>query len=191
MDLSKLKTSDWLLTGGGLGFLIFGLLKWFTISTPIGSLSENAFDYFFTGTLPWILIVGSGVVTLLVAGGALRTSAAPWPIVLLGATGLGTLLVFLRVVFGREIGDVELSRAYGIWLSLAAGIVATAGAVMKFTESGGAFRDLTDVDRLRGAFDRSDREDAPPPPPPPPPAAPPPPPPPAGGAEPPLPPPGV
>ena len=59
---------------------------------------SNAFDFFFTGTLPWILIVGSGVVTLLLAGGASGTSAAPWPIVLLGATGLGTLLVFLRVV---------------------------------------------------------------------------------------------
>ena len=65
--------------------------------------SENAFDFFFTGTVPWILIVGSGVVTLLLAAGVIRTSAAPWPIILLVATGLGTLLVFLRLIFGREI----------------------------------------------------------------------------------------
>lgn len=165
VDLSRLKTSDWLLVGGGLGFFIFGFLRWFSVDVGPVTFTENAFDFFFTGTVPWVLVVGSGIVAVLLATGPIRPGSAPWPIVLVAATGIATLLVLLRLIFGREIEGVDLSRSYGLWICLLSAAAALAGAFMKFTESGGELRDLTDVDRLRDSFDRPG---SPPPPPPPP-----------------------
>jgi hypothetical protein len=42
-------------------------LKWITVDFGLGSVSAgNAFDFFFTGALPWFLVVASAVVTVLV-----------------------------------------------------------------------------------------------------------------------------
>mgnify|MGYP001194400279 CR=1 FL=1 len=160
MDFSKFKTSDWLLAGGGLLFLIGGFLDWISVDLGIlGSASgNNAFDYFFTGIVPWILIIGSAVVAVLLATGTIRAGTTPWPMILLAATALGTLLVLLRFIFpgmGEDVPDeVDIGRAIGLWLCTIAGIVATVGAAMKFRESGGDFADLRDPNKLRGAFNR-------------------------------------
>jgi hypothetical protein len=159
VDFSKFKTPDWLLVGGGLLFLIGGFLDWISVEfSGVSATGSNAFDFFFTGIVPWILIVGAGVVTVLVATGTLKAGTTPWPLVLLAATALGTLLVLLRFLFpgmGEDIPDeIDVGRAAGLWLSTIAGIVATAGAVMKFKESGGSMADLRDPDKLRGAFNR-------------------------------------
>ncbi len=195
MDLSKFKVSDWLIVGGALGFLIFGtFLKWFRVSIEgFGDTGGNAFDFFLTGTVPWLLIVATGVVAFLLAGGVIKASQAPWPIIFVAATGLGTLLLFIRFLvptLGEDIPDgLDVSRSAGIWLTLISAIVALAGSVMKFTESGIQLSDLTDADKRRDAFDRPARGTGTPPPPPPA-GGPPPPPPPGGGTPPPPPPPG-
>ena len=94
MDLSKFKTSDWLKVGGALGVLIFGFFDWVDGRAGDDRRSGgNVFDFFFTGTIPWILVVGAGVITvLLVDGHASSATALPWPLIMLAATALGALL---------------------------------------------------------------------------------------------------
>ncbi len=182
MDLSKFKTSDWLVIGGGLGFLIFGtFFDWAKIDFGgLGSASGgNAFDFFLTGTVPWILLVGAAVITVLRATGTLKPSNVPWPLIILAATGLGALLVIIRLLVGP--GD-SLDRAIGLILSPIAAIAAAAGGFLGFKESGGDVNDLKDFNKLKGSFSSGGSGPSaggtPPPPPPPGPSAPPPPPPP-------------
>lgn len=193
MDVGKFRTSDWLLIAGGAVMLVFGLaLPWVTArDTIIGKVSGgNAFDFFFTGGLAYLLVVGSGVVAFLLAGRVLRPDQAPWPLILLAATGLATLLMLIRLLIGS--GFDGIGRGSGMYLSFIASAVALGGAVMNFNGSGGSLKDLTDLEKLKRSFDASP-EGAPPPPPPPPPVpgqgGPVPPPPPPGGATPPPPPP--
>ena len=88
--------------------------------------------------------------------------------------------MLLRLILGAgEVGDEDLDRGPGMWVSLIAAAVAFAGAVMNYTSSGGRLSDLTDMDKMRGAFKGSGgggSTSAPPPPssgaPPPPPPAP-------------------
>ena len=177
MDLSKFKTSDWLIVGGGLGFLVFGtFVGWIRFSGGGQSESDgNAFDFFLTGTVPWILVIGAAVVTFLLAGGVIKPSRTPWPLIVLLATALGTLLVLLRLLFptmgeDTEILDelgVDVGRGVGLWLSTVSAIVATVGAWLNFQASGGTVKDLTDFDKLGSAFRRPGGAPQPPPPPPP------------------------
>ena len=161
MDISKFKTSDWLIIGGAVGFLIFGFLDWISVDVGgFGSVSGgNVFDFFFTGTVPWLLIMASAVITVLLATGNLKADQAPWPLILLGATGLAGLLLLIRIIF-NPIDDggfgVDAGRAIGMILSVISGLVAAAGGFMKFTESGGNLSDLTDIDKMKAEFTGDD-----------------------------------
>ncbi len=184
MDFSKFKTSDWLVIGGGIAFLIFGtFVHWASVSFKgFGSASGgNAFDFFFTGTIPWILLIGAAVLTVLRVQG-IKLGSAPWPLIILAATVVGGLLVVIRMLVGPGDG---LDRAAGLWLSALAGIVSAVGGVLGFMASGGDLNDLKDINKIKGAFSQggsggsaSGPGNAPPPPPPGGPSAPPPPPPP-------------
>jgi hypothetical protein len=169
------------MVGGGLAFLIFGtFLDW----AKLGDISgNNAFDYFFRGTIPWLLIVGTGVVAFLLAGGVIKRGGAPWPVILLGATALATLLLLLLLLTGPDDEGIDLDRAAGLWLSFLAAVVALVGAVLNFQATGADLKDLTNMDKLRSQFGNSSGGPSAPPPPPPPPGGmtPPPPPPPPGG----------
>ena len=180
MDLSKFKTSDWLKVGGAIGFLIFGFFNWLK-SDLGGGGGTNVFDFFWTGTVPWILVIATGVITFLLATGSMKPGSLPWPLIMLAATGLAALLLLLRLLFnpiGCPISDCGVSRGIGMYLSVISGFVAFGGAFMGFKESGGDFNDLKDMNKIKGAFQGSG-DSAPPPPPPPGMAPPPPPPPPA------------
>jgi hypothetical protein len=172
MDLSSFRKADWLMVGGGAGFLIFGtFFDWVSFSRFGVDFSDgNAFDFFFRGTIPWILIVGSGVLAFLIAGGVVKRDLAPWPLILLAATALGTLLNFLLVLVGPSKSGVDFDRGIGLWLSFVAAVVALVGAVLGFKESGGDMSDLRDVNKLKAAFGgtgATGTTDPPPPPPPP------------------------
>ncbi len=178
MDFSKFKTPDWLIIGGGIGIFVFGFFEWVTVSGfGFSSSGGNVFDFFWTGTIPWILVIASAVVTFLLAQGTLKQDQLPWPLILLAATGLASLLLLLRIVFnpidGKDLiesagGDV--GRGIGMILSVLAGLVATAGAYLNFQASGGNLKDFTDVDKLKSSFSKDDGKggdnEMPPPPPP-------------------------
>jgi hypothetical protein len=179
VDLSKLKTSDRLKVGGALGFLIFGFFTWVEVEAfgVVGD-SGNVFDFFWTGVLPWILIIGAGVVTLLLATDTLKRSNIPWPLITFAATALGALLVLLRLLFnpleGKDtIEDVggDVSRGFGLYLSTISAIVAAVGGFLGFKESGGDLNDLKDMNKLKSSFggsgsSSSSGSSTPPPPPP-------------------------
>jgi hypothetical protein len=187
VDLSKFKKSDWLKIGGAVGFLIFGFLDWVTVELAGGvdlGGGGNVFDFFWTGTLPWILIIATGVLTFLLAAGMMKPGSLPWPLIMLAATGLAALLLVIRIVFNPIDGsDViesaggSVGRGIGMILSVISGLVAFAGAFIGFKESGGELGDLKDMNKLKGAF-QGGSDSTPPPPPPPSGMTPPPPPPP-------------
>jgi hypothetical protein len=183
MDLSKFKTADWLIVGAGIGMFLFGFLEWVTLSASgFGitlSQSFNAFEFFWTGTLPWLLVIAAAVITVLVTLEVVRRDQLPWSLVLLGVTVLATFLVLIRLFFnpidGADEAGVDVGRGIGLVLATAASFVAVAGAYGKFRADGGELRDLTDLDKLKSAFSGGNTSSGSgvPPPPPPPPAAPP------------------
>ena len=180
MDISKLTTNDWLLAGGALGMLVFGLfVDWISVDVAFGSVSGgNAFDFFFTGTIPWLLVVAAGVVTVLRTQGKIGENL-PWNLLVVAATGLGAILLILRVLINP--GFDGAGRGMGMYLSLLSAVAAAAGGFLSFQAAGGTLSDLTDVDKIKGAFDQGGQAsqggqdgqgggEMPPPPPPPPPA---------------------
>ena len=169
----KLKPGDWLLVAGGAAMLIFGLaLDW----AKVGSVSgNNAFDYFFTGGIAWLLVVAAGVIAVLLAVEAITAGTTPWTLILLIATGVATLLMLIRLIIGAgDEAGIELDRGAGMYVAFIAAAIALGGAVMNFTTTGGRFSDLTDMDKMRDAFKAGPGgptgQGTPPPPPPPPPA---------------------
>jgi hypothetical protein len=177
VDFSKFKTSDWLKVGGAAGFLIFGFFNWVTVSGfGFSDSGGNVFDFFWTGTIPWILVIGTGVITVLLKMGTIKEGKIQWPLIMLIATGLAAILLILRVLInpieGKDLIESaggSVGRGIGMWLSAASGIAAAAGAFLGFKEAGGDLADLKDPNKLKGAFGAGGG-DTPPPPPPPPPA---------------------
>jgi hypothetical protein len=188
VDLSKFKTSDWLKVGGAVVVLIAYFLDWTSIDcgglpdSVCGNLNLSGSDFFFRGTLPWLLILAVGILTFLIASGTMKSGKLPWPLLFLAASGLATLLVLIYVIHPTYSGVSGIGRGIGSILALIGAAVVLYGSIAGFKESGGDFNDLKDMNKLKGAFQGSGggsgSESAPPPPPPPPGMAPPPPPPP-------------
>ena len=140
--LNKLKPTQYLVVVGGALVFIFGLLKWFSWNVKVDNVvqasdKENAFDYLFTGVVPWILVGGVALVTVLLATGALNPGRVPWPLVTLAATVLGAVLIVIRVIKGPDVdtagtADLDYSRGIGLWVSLIGAIVAAVGAFLTY-----------------------------------------------------------
>lgn len=144
MNLSRLKPTEWLVVAGGVLVLVFGLLKWFSWESGTGGDlirgKSNAFDYLLTGVLPWLLVVGAAVVTLLLASGTLQREGVPWSLAILGATLLAAVLIVIRLIIGHSVDtegdvDVAVSRGIGVWVSAVGSIIATVGAFLTYQAS--------------------------------------------------------
>ncbi|MCU0261764.1 MAG: hypothetical protein MUE78_12155, partial [Ilumatobacteraceae bacterium] len=148
--MSKFKPSDWMLVGGGIGFIVFGLFfnNWAKIELFGFSDSEgNAFDWA-RGWISLLLVVGAAVITVLLIMDKLDRSTAPWPLIRVGLTGLALLLMLLLVITGPDKSGVDLDRGVGLWLSFVVTIVAFAGSLMGFKDAGGDLNDLKDFSKL-------------------------------------------
>ncbi len=163
MDFSKFKTPDWLKVGGALGFLIFGFMSWVKVDVGEIGFGSNSlgsvFDFFFTGTIPWILIMASAIVTVLLATGKMKQGKMNWPMLMVIANGLAAVLLLIRIIFNPldgknelEAMGVDVQRGIGMILSVLAGLVAAAGSIMSFTAGGGNLKDLTDVNKIKDGF---------------------------------------
>jgi len=182
VDFSKFKTSDWLKIGGAVVFLIFGFLSWITTSADgqdvPGADGGNVFDFFFTGTVPWILVLATGVITFLIVNGTMKPGGLPWPLIMLIGTGLALLLMLIRVIF-NPLENKELVESFGFEIGRGIGMIgsavgcalAFAGAFQGYKESGGTISDLKDMNKMKSQFGGSGGGNPPPPPgtPPPPP----------------------
>ena len=144
--LKALTPSDWLIVAGGAIVLVFGLLRWFSWDIDNGGVrgsgKTNAFDFFLTGFVPWLLIIATAVIAVLLATQALNRGKVPWELVLLGATALGFVLIIIRLIVGYDPNisgtnvDVDVSRGIGIWMSAVGALVATVGAFIGFRNTG-------------------------------------------------------
>jgi hypothetical protein len=144
--LKALTPSDWLIVAGGAIVLVFGLLRWYSWDIDNGGVrgsgKTNAFDFFLTGVVPWLLIVAAAVIAVLLATQALNRGKVPWELVLLGATALGFVLIIIRLIVGYDPNisgtnvDVDVSRGIGIWMSALGALVATVGAFLGFRNTG-------------------------------------------------------
>ena len=159
MDLSKFKPSDWLKVGGGVVMLIAFFLDWTDVEGSPQQFSGS--DFFFRGTLPWLLTVAVAVIAFLIAGGILKASGVPWHPIFLIATALSFLLVLIYIINPTYEG-FDVGRGIGAWLALIGTAAAVAGAYMGFTESGGNIAKIGDSFKTTGS---SGGGMAPPPPP--------------------------
>jgi H+/Cl- antiporter ClcA len=168
VEFDKFRASDWLMAGGGALMLISGLLPWVKAVGPQGLSKMNAFDFTLTGAVPWLVLVGSGVLAFLVAAGVVQPAGMRWPLVFLFANTGSTVLVLIRLLFNpidgkqtfEEVGG-SLTFGIGLYGAVVACVVATTGAVVSYTEHGGDLRDLADLDKMRAMISggRPDRTD--------------------------------
>ena len=140
MDLSKLNTNDWLISGGAIAFLISIFLPWYGIEAFGEEFHNAGSEYLLTGWLPLALLIIAFVLVVLPKlsdgvnlpdelGPLSRAQAA------LAAAALAAVLVVLRLIIpsdniGSIDADVDLSRKYGLFLALLAVIAAAAGAFL-------------------------------------------------------------
>jgi hypothetical protein len=143
--LKALQLSDWLIVAGGVIVLVFGVARWFSWEVSSGGVviedqTSNAFDYLLTGVIPWLLIVLAAAVTILLAVEALNPGRVPWPLVMLAATGIGFVLILIRLIVGIDPNvsgaDADVSRGIGIWFSAIGALVAVVGAFIGFRNLG-------------------------------------------------------
>ncbi len=144
--LKALKVNDWLVVAGGVLVLVFGLARWFSWEVDNAGVrlegKSNAFDYLLTGVVPWLLVVGAAIVTVLLATETLNRGKLPWELILLGATALAFVLIVIRLIVsddpnisGTDV-DVDVSRGIGIWMSALGALVALVGAFIGFRNTG-------------------------------------------------------
>ncbi len=144
MDLSKLSTSDKVLAGSGIALFIFSFFPWFGINGYNGG--RNGWDFFFWGIIPVLLGLAAAAIVLLplfVENFKVPELPIPLGTALLGAGGLAALLVVLKLIIGDSVsvgfgvGDINLDRKFGLFLSAISAIGLAAGGFMKFQEGGG------------------------------------------------------
>lgn len=138
MDTSKLGLPDFLVAGGGLAVIVFGLLKWFDVPSQV---SANAFHFSLTGLIPWIFVLAATGLTVAKALGVFDRSTAPWALIILALAAIAALLILIRLVFGASASDFvtldgapdyKISRTAPIYLATLGAIVAAGGAFLNF-----------------------------------------------------------
>lgn len=144
MDLSKLKTTDYLVGGGAIVFLLSMFFPWYKAEVSGGgfsaSVSVNGFHYTLFGYLPLLLIIGVFVLLVLPSlaeGVSIPEQVGPLPkkqAALIGA-GIAAVLVLLRLILkddgGAEVFGVEVKRGLGLFLALLSSIAVLVGTLMK------------------------------------------------------------
>jgi hypothetical protein len=141
VDLSKLTTSDKLILGGGLAYLIFMFFPWYGVDVFGESYSSSGWDYFLGGILPLILIavMCSHVLASAFSDTELPEPPVPWAQVHLGTGIVAAALVVLRLIipsddYGNIDTGVNLDRKFGLILAVIAAIVVAVGGVKKSQE---------------------------------------------------------
>src|SRR6478735_8495305 len=107
MDVKRISAADWLMIGGAVSTFVFGLfVDWARYGHVSGN---NAFDYFLTGGIAWILAVAVGIVAFLLASGQMRPDGGGWPLIQTVAAGLAAVLMLVRLLLGA--GSAKVSNS--------------------------------------------------------------------------------
>jgi hypothetical protein len=146
MDFSKLKTSDWVIAGSGLVLLIASFLDWFTVSVEgfIGSEGGNGWDVgFFWAGIP--VLIGLAMIAVVAIHAFSPETKLPdlpigWGQTLFIAGVVAAVIVLLKLLIGEDVGDVpdgidvEVERAFGLFLATLAAIGLAVGGFLKWQE---------------------------------------------------------
>lgn len=143
--MDKLTTSDKLILGGGIAYLIAMFLPWWGIDTGFGDYANNGWDYFLGGWLPLVLIAIMAVhvaVTRFSPDTKIPDLPVPWSQGYLIAGVVAAVVVVGRLIVPSDecAGGfcVDLDRKFGIIVAVIAAICVAAGASMKLKEDDGA-----------------------------------------------------
>jgi hypothetical protein len=143
VDLSKLTTSDRLIVGGGIVYLIAMFLPWYGYDEFGIDYSSSGWDFFLGGIIPFILIavmVAHVLLTRFSPDTNLPDLPLPWAQVHLLAGAAAAAIVVLRLLIASDdVGDIDtnftLDRKYGLFVALIAAIVVAVGGLQKSKES--------------------------------------------------------
>ena len=147
MDFSKLKTSDWVIVGSFLVFLVATFLDWFTASAEgFGTtVSEggNGWDVgFFWAGVP--LLIGLAMVVFIAVRAFSPQTQLPalpigWGQALFIAGVVAAVIVLLKLVIGEDGGnimgvEIEVKRAFGLFLATLAAIGLAVGGFLQWQD---------------------------------------------------------
>jgi hypothetical protein len=140
--VDKLTTSDKVILGGAVAYLIFMFLPWYGIE-DISDAGNTGWDYFLGGIIPLILIVvmaAQVVISRFSPDTKLPDPPVPWGQVHLIAGIAAAVIVLLRTIIGSDVdvpfvGDFSLDRKIGLFLALLAAIVVAVGGYLKSQEA--------------------------------------------------------
>lgn len=132
-QLKKFTTNELIILGGALAVFIGTFMKWFKADTGFGDVSVNGFEYFFQGTIPWILSIAVAGVLIAkkLAGTNLPDMPLPFSQVLLIVCGVIAVLILTRIISTDGPSEV-VDRGLGIFLAFLGGIAMVVGAFLKF-----------------------------------------------------------
>lgn len=159
MDLSKLTQNNQIAAGGALATLIAGFLPWFSYSAGgFGGANQSGFSSGIAGWLGILLVVAAGVIVAIKKLGmqdlAVQNLAAEQVAMVLGA--LGILLILLRFIFAPDDAfGIDVSRAWGSFVGLAASAATMFGVVRSAQDDGIAIPNAADFKDLTGGDDGS------------------------------------
>jgi hypothetical protein len=151
VDLSKFSTGDKLIAGSTIALFIFSFLPWFSVSVDggAGSFVDFSQDYsgwdvgFLWGRFPLFLaVLMTAYVGLKIFSPdtSLPTLPVAWGQALLGVGVFVAFLVILKLLIGEDAGGadglpgVDVSRSYGLFLSVLATVGLAIGGFFKFRE---------------------------------------------------------
>jgi hypothetical protein len=138
MDFSRLKTNDWLMGGGALVLFISSFLPWFGVGNSYYSVTWSGWS---SGFFAWFgILLGMAVLAYVIVFKLLDVDMPelplPEPLLVLIVSGVSTVCVLLRLLFGASVLSYGLGRKYGLFLATIAAIVMTVGAGLNFKEEG-------------------------------------------------------
>lgn len=136
-DPSTVSRANWVAAGGALILFISVFLSWYSVSVKgglgvSGSASSSGWSSVDAAKLVALLALIALAVVVIELFVPNVTLPVPGSFLIIGAGGLSVLLVLLKMVSHPGGGGVvDVSLAYGIFISLIAAAVTTYGGYMK------------------------------------------------------------
>ena len=148
MDLSKLSRTDRIIAGSGIVLFIASFLPWFEVSAEgVGSNDGNGWDVgFIWGGIPALLGLLLAGIVLATKLGSAKMPDLPIPLgqAMLAAGVLAALLVVIKLLVGEDTPntfgfvEIDVSRAWGLFVATIAALGLAFGGYLAFKEESGA-----------------------------------------------------
>lgn len=148
MDITKLKTSDWVIAASAIVLLIASFLDWFTADFGegeffVGSVSANGWDVgFFWAGIP--VIIGLAMLAIVAIRALSPQTQLPqlpvgWGQTLFIAGVIAAVIVVLKLLIGEDVENadefgIDVSRSFGLFLAAVAAVGLAVGGFLKWQE---------------------------------------------------------